>query len=320
MSKLISQNARKLTAAQFQQLSDVPPEMEWFANIDNKHTRAAYQNDIKEFTSFLGIQKHDELRQVTRAHIIAWRKNLESRTYEAATIRRKLSALSSLFNHLCECNAVTDNPSNGVKRPKANNNEGKTPALGDAQARLLLDAPVENTLKGKRDRAILATLLYHGLRRDELCRLQVKDVHSRKGVPFLEVFGKGSKIRYVPLHPHAGRLIVDYLDEAGHREAASSPLFRPTRNNHTKKLDKAVDASTVYRLVKGYGEKCGITKEVIGLCTHSMRATAATNALDHQADIAKVKEWLGHANISTTMLYDHRASKPEDSPTFRVKY
>ena len=106
----------------------------------------------------------------------------------------------------------------------------------------------------------------------------------------------------------------------GHGEEPCSALFRPTRNNHTQTLNKPLDASTVYRLVKGYGDKCGITKEVKGLCTHSMRATAATNALDHEADIAKVKEWLGHANISTTMLYDHRASKPEDSPTFRVKY
>jgi len=272
MPKLISQNARKLTAAQFQQLSDVPPEIEWSANIDCRHTRAADQNDTKELTSFLGIQKHDELRLVTRAHIIAWRKNLESRAYEAATIRRKLSALSSLFNRLRECSAVTDNQSNGVKRPKANNNEGETPALGDAQARLLLNAPLKNTFKGKRNLAILATLLYHGLRRDELCQLQVKDVQSRKGVPFLEVFGKGSKIRCVPLHSHAGRLIVDYLDEAGHGDASSSPLFRPTRNNHTKKLDKALDTSTIYRLVKNHGEKCGITKEVIGLCAHSMRA------------------------------------------------
>jgi integrase/recombinase XerD len=38
---------------------------------------------------------------------------------------------------------------------------------------------------------------------------------------------------------------------------------------------------------------------------HALRATAATNALDHQADIAKVQEWLGHANISTTRIYDH---------------
>ncbi|PAW70528.1 MAG: integrase [Opitutia bacterium Tous-C5TDCM] len=48
--------------------------------------------------------------------------------------------------------------------------------------------------------------------------------------------------------------------------------------------------------------------------------TAATNALDHQADIAKVQEWLGHASISTTRLYDRRKMKPEDSPTFKISY
>ncbi|MEO6896945.1 MAG: site-specific integrase [Caldimonas sp.] len=53
---------------------------------------------------------------------------------------------------------------------------------------------------------------------------------------------------------------------------------------------------------------------------HSLRATGATNALDHQADIAKVQEWLGHANIATTRIYDRRKTRPEDSPTFKVAY
>ena len=51
-----------------------------------------------------------------------------------------------------------------------------------------------------------------------------------------------------------------------------------------------------------------------------MRATAATNALDHGADIAKVQELLGHANIQTTRIYDRRKSRPEDSPVFKVAY
>ena len=51
-----------------------------------------------------------------------------------------------------------------------------------------------------------------------------------------------------------------------------------------------------------------------------MRATTTTNALSYEADIAKVQEWLGHANVSTTRLHDQRKSKPEDSPTFHVKY
>jgi hypothetical protein len=45
-----------------------------------------------------------------------------------------------------------------------------------------------------------------------------------------------------------------------------------------------------------------------------------TNVLDHDADIAKVQEWLGHANIATTRIYDHRKTRPDDSPTFKVVY
>jgi len=41
---------------------------------------------------------------------------------------------------------------------------------------------------------------------------------------------------------------------------------------------------------------------------------------DHEADIAKVQEWLGHANIATTRLYDRRKTRPEHSPTFKVRY
>ena len=70
----------------------------------------------------------------------------------------------------------------GVKRPSVESYEGKTPALGDHQARALLDAPDATTLKGKRDRAILATLLYHALRRDELCKLRVKDYKQEGSV------------------------------------------------------------------------------------------------------------------------------------------
>lgn len=56
-----------------------------------------------------------------------------------------------------------------------------------------------------------------------------------------------------------------------------------------------------------------------GFSPHALRATAATNALDHGADIARVQEWLGHANISTTRLYDKRRSRPEESPTYKVE-
>ena len=71
----------------------------------------------------------------------------------------------------------------------------------------------------------------------------------------------------------------------------------------------------VYRIVRAYSAELGLA---IG--AHALRATAASNALDHHADIAKVREWLGHANIATTRIYDRRKTQPEDSPTFKVAY
>ena len=275
-----------------------------------------------EFSAFTGLHNPVELRTVTRAHVIAWRKDLEARALSPSSIRRKLAALSSLFDYLCERNAVAGNPVDGVKRPPANGNEGTTPALGDAQARQLLAAPPENTLKGVRDRAILVTLLYHGLRREELCRLLVKDLQSRQGVVHFRVRGKRDKVRFVPTHPLAQRLVEEYLALAGHAGDLGGPLFRPVRNNRTaEKLDRPLDPASLYRnIVRQYGLETGISAQVNGLCVHSLRATAATNALSHAADIAKVQEWLGHANVSTTRLYDRRKSLPEDSPTFRVSY
>jgi len=325
-SNLVQVSKESLTHAEFRQLADVPPEMEWLANITNAKTRRAYKVDVAEFLTFSGLKDHTALRGIVRSHVIAWRKDMERRALAPTSIRRKHSALSSLFDYLCERNAVFGNPVDGVKRPAALSNGGSTPALGDAQARRLLEAPPLDTLKGVRDRAILATLLYHGIRREELCLLRLKDLQSREGVMHLRIHGKRGKIRFVPVHPMALRLIGEYLQMGKHgggleHKNLDEALFRPVKNNRTGKLDKHLDPGSIYRnILRKYGRETGINAEVNGLCVHSLRATAATNALSIEADIAKVQEWLGHANVSTTRLYDRRKTRPEDSPTFHVKY
>jgi site-specific recombinase XerD len=315
---VVPRSGAMLTAAQFHQLADVPPAMTWFANIDNPQTRRAYENDLKEFMAFTGIERPEQFRIVTRAHLLAWRKDLENRGLAGATIRRKLAALSSLFDYLCEANAVASNPVKGVKRPKMESQEGKTPAIGDHQARSLLDAPDGTTLQGQRDRAILSTLLYHGLRRAELCALTVGDIHSRRGVMHLRVHGKGGKLRHLPLYPGTAELIDSYLQAAGHGADTKGALFRSLKNNMNRNARASITEDGVYKMLAAFAVSLKI--DVAGFGPHALRATAATNALDHGADIAKVQEWLGHANIATTRIYDRRKTRPEDSPTFKVAY
>jgi integrase/recombinase XerD len=97
---LITVNRNGMTPAQFGDLAEVPPEIEWLANLTNPKTRRAYKNDVEEFVGFTGLRGVAELRGVTRAHVIAWRKDLEQRALAPSSIRRKLSALSALFDYL----------------------------------------------------------------------------------------------------------------------------------------------------------------------------------------------------------------------------
>jgi integrase/recombinase XerD len=229
---------RVLTAAQFYKLAEVSPELEWFANLRNSNTHKAYENDLREFHRFVGVALPQEFRAVTRAHVIAWRKDLERRACTPTTIQRKLAALSSLFANLTEQNAVLHNPVDGVRRPKSNRQEGTTPALSDEQAWALLTAPQGDSLKAKRDRAILATLAYHGMRREELCKLKVRDLQRRDGVLQFRIEGKGEKVHYVPVGMKALRLITEYLEAAGHKADLEGALFRPLQNRVTGELNK----------------------------------------------------------------------------------
>lgn len=76
-----------LTKAELNALADVPPEIEWFANLQNPNTRRAYQTDLRSFRRFAGIPGPTEFRRVTRAHVIAWRKQMEKDAMAPSTIQ-----------------------------------------------------------------------------------------------------------------------------------------------------------------------------------------------------------------------------------------
>ena len=304
----LQQTYASLGPAAFLSLKTLPSAAEWWANFPNAHTKRSYRSDIEDFMTFAGVAGFEALGTLTRAHVIAWRQSLFNRGLASATIRRKLAALSSLYDYLCENQCANTNPVDGVKRPATSSGEGATPIISYEDARNVFDRIDMTTIKGKRDRAILAVLLYHALRCNELCRLNVEDRQQRGGVFHFKIHGKRSKIRYVPIEAKAQRFIEEYLEEAKH---TTGPLFRPTQNNPGGgELARALNSSSVNRLTHHY----------LGVGPHALRATAATNALANGADLKRVQEMLGHSSIATTRIYDRRHTKPEESPVFRIKY
>src|SRR6201995_3172898 len=89
---------------------------------------------LRRGLAFRLLEDSSRLAETKSITFISWRKDMERHGLAPSSIRRKLSALSSLFDYLCERNAVTGNPIDGVKRPMTNGNEGSTPALGDRKA------------------------------------------------------------------------------------------------------------------------------------------------------------------------------------------
>lgn len=217
---------RDSAASRFAQLGLMAIETQWLANFSSVCTRRAYAADVRDFAMFSGLQTQSELLQVARSHVLAWRHHLQAQGLSPSTQRRKLAALSSLLEHLVDEQLISTNPARGVRRPRLESHEGKTPALSLAQAQALLEAPDAHTLKGVRDRAILAVMLLGGLRREEVVTLRVRDFDcQRAGVPHVRVLGKGGKTRFIAAAPLMRDRVQHYLAMRGAEPQSDERLF-----------------------------------------------------------------------------------------------
>ncbi len=312
-------SARPGQLASLAELAAIPEEEVWLASQKSARTRRAYRLDVAHFMRTLGITTPDQLRQVDHRAVIAWERLMREQDGAAAsTVRRRLSALSSLFKHLVRHGTATRNPVADVTRPSINREEGSTAAFSKAQARKLLDAPSPDTLAGMRDRAILSVGLQVGLRRAEIAGLSVDDLHQNRGYDALRLTRKGGRRDALAIHPQAAQRIREYLDLAGHGDDHAGPLFRPLRGN-AKAHDPAgrMDPDAIDRLVRKYAAGIGLPR---GYSAHSMRATFITTALENGAQLEDVQKAAGHRDPSTTKLYDRRGYNPEKAASFFATY
>jgi site-specific recombinase XerD len=176
--------------------------------------------------------------------------------------------------------------------------------LSGEQVDRLLNAPSQDSIAGKRDKAILEVLFSTGLRVSELTKLDRDKVNLETRE--FGVVGKGGKARVVFLSSRATDWLVKYLNE---RNDHYKPLFihhkgkvEPTTQDEKMRLTPR----SVQRMIKKYSHKMKMPFEVT---PHSVRHSFATDLLNAGADIRSVQEMLGHKNISTTQIYTHVTNK-----------
>src|SRR5262249_29555581 len=256
----------------------------------------------QHFMRALFITTSDELRQVDHRAVIAWERGMREVEHAASTtIRRRLSALSSLFKHLVRHNLATINPVREIERPVINRDEGSTLAFSKAQARNRPDRPAEDSEAGLRDRAILSVGLQVGLRRAEIAALKVGDLHQNRGFDSLRVTRKGGRREALAINPQAAARIRAYLEMAGHPADVDVPLCRPLKHNGKRQEERRrMDPDAIDRVVRKYAGELGLDR---GYSAHSLRATFITTALENGAQLEDVQKAAGHRDPGTTKLY-----------------
>ncbi len=165
---------------------------------------------------------------------------------------------------------------------------------------------------------MLSVGLQVGFRRSEIARLKVGDLHENRAFDALRVVRKGGKKGSLAINPQTAQRIKEYLAVAGHGEDLEGPLFRPVRwNRKGQDARRHLDPHVIDRVLRKYARHIGLSR---GYSAHSMRATFITTALDNAANLEDVQSAAGHADPSTTKLYDRRRCNPGKSASFFAHY
>lgn len=252
------------------------------------HTISSYQRDLAAWQAYCRSNALQDPDAVQFSHVQQFMAQEHRRGLAAKSVQRRLSALRSLFKYLLKQGAMTHNPSQGLRAPKA---PRKLPQVLDVdEAVRLVELPTDGAL-GVRDRALLELLYSSGLRVSELCSLTWRNLDLEDGL--VTVLGKGNKTRVVPVGSHA----VSALQALREQSAAPSgaPVF-------TGRGGAFISARAIQLRLRQLAQQQGIWKRVY---PHLLRHSFASHMLESSGDLRSVQELLGHADIATTQIYTH---------------
>jgi integrase/recombinase XerD len=281
------------------------------------HTRRAYGKDLKRFVQYLHGRKLDHgPERIDRAILIGYKDALLAEKLAHTTIDRHLATLRSFFRWLVDDELIEKSPAENVRflNPKR---ISRTNAFSDEEVVRILKGPNLHTRTGAQHYAVLMVLFYCGLRRSELCELRTSSVGRERGHPVLRLRGKGNAERVIVMVPAVWNALQHYFLITRKDPSADGFLFSPIRNNRTGVKEKGLDPSMIFYLVTRYAKLAGVANRV---SPHSCRATAISNARDHQVPDRAIQEFAGWASPDMITRYDKRKTSVENSAAHAIRY
>lgn len=269
-----------------------------------------YRNALVQFGKFMNTKK---IKSFKHEYVIEFRETLRAESKCASTIQLYLVALRRFFSWMTRKGYLKEPIMEGIKMPKTSTDFVKA-HLSAEQAKQLLDSIDQNSLKGKRDYALIALMLTTGIRTVEAARANIHDISSLSSGPVLFIQGKGhdAKDNYVKISD----TVIDALNtyfEARKIFQSTKVLFASiSRRNSAQRLS----TRSISRIVKERLQDIGLNDRL--LSAHSLRHTAATLNLLAGGTLEETQQLLRHKSLTTTIRYSHALKRETNNSEARI--
>src|SRR6266852_2116671 len=261
-------------------------------SVSSPITKRVYNMALDEFMQWFQQAPRPGF---TKATVSAWRVSLEVRGLGSSSIIIRMSAIRKLAAEAADNGLLAPELAAGISRVKSAKSVGIRTGnwLSGRQAQMLLNAPDITTLRGLRDRAILAVLLGCGLRRSEVAALTFSHIQQRDGRwCIVDLVGKHGRIRTAPMPTWVKMAIDAWTAAAG---VADGYVFRPV-NRADRVTSDGLGENVVWQLIKPYAETAGVP----GIAPHDLRRTCAKLCRAGGGELEQIQLLLGHASVQTT--------------------
>lgn len=263
-------------------------------------TRLQYQREVRHFLLWLGAG------QLYPNVLLDYKKHLKSRAdIGTGTKAKYLAVARALFRELYRLGLIPVDVTVGIKGFKVSRAHKRTP-LSDTDIAAAMHF-ISDASENSRDRAILALLLYQGLRRVELTRLRVDDFSE--GLRTLLVMGKGQDDRCpVDLHPRSVEVLSTYLSAV---PLKSGPMFPSPRD-----ASASLSSSAVWRIVMRAHSKLGLTQRNV----HAWRKAFTTRLIQSGMNLLEVQGYTRHASLQMLQIYYNRLESVKTLPAYYAAF
>jgi len=263
-----------------------------------KGTLGVYESILRAFLSWMVEQGKETPSDLTPERIERYfleesrRISRYGKPLQPVSILHVLTVLNGFFHYLMKREILPGNPAAGLDLGRVPRRYRRPPKRRDIDR--LIDSARFDPL-GLRDRAIFETLYSTGIRRAELCGLDLHDVDASSGTLFVRQ-GKGGKDRLVPIGSVALQAVEDYL-------RWGRPELRPIGPAlFVSCLGTRIPKESLNSIFQAYNERLRLDPPIT---PHLLRHAFATGLLENGASVRHVQAMLGHSRISTTALYTH---------------